>query len=139
KSEVTKDPSMHWEVGPWLHDGTRVLINVRPDTEQWNEPGPIISSIWAVSVPGGVPTKLRGHAFAWSVSPDGSLVSFGAGKTKVGVREIWFMGPNGENARKVQETDENTAIGNYGWLDRKHYGYFFIDASGDTVLAGDIK
>jgi serine/threonine protein kinase len=140
KSEVTKDPSMNWEVGPWFPDGTRLLINVLPSREQWNEPGPIISSIWAVSVPGRVPTKLRDHAFAWSVSPDGSLVSFGTGKTKIGVRELWLMGPNGENARKFQETNEGGGIGGFGWSpEGKRYTYVLANSSGNTLLSGDIQ
>src|SRR5215471_12884696 len=137
-SEVLKDQSMNWEVMPWFPDSTRLLINVRPDTEHWNEPGLIMSSIWAVSVPGGVPTKLRDHAFAWSVSPDGSLVSFGTGKGKFGAREVWLMGPNGENARKLLETDEGSALGGFAWSpDGKRYSYRFTDASGDTLLGRD--
>jgi len=137
-SEVLKDQSMNWEVMPWFPDSTRLLINVRPDTEHWDEPGLIMSSIWAVSVPGGVPTKLRDHAFAWSVSPDGSLVSFGTGKGKFGAREVWLMGPNGENARKLLETDEGSALGGFTWSpDGKRYSYRFTDASGDTLLGRD--
>jgi eukaryotic-like serine/threonine-protein kinase len=139
-SEVLKDQSMKWEVGPWFPDSTRLLINVLPSREQWNEPGPIISSIWAVSVPGGVPTKLRDQAFAWSVSPDGSLVSFGTGKGKLGVRELWLMGPNGENARKFQETNEGSGIGGFAWSpDGERYTYVLTNSSGDTLLSGDIK
>jgi Tol biopolymer transport system component len=138
KSEVVKDQSMQWEVGPWFPDGTRLLINVRPSSaEQWNDSN---ISIWEVSVPGGVATKLRDHAFAWSVSPDGSLVSFGTGKGKLGVREVWFMGPNGENARKFQETNEGSAIAGFGWSpDGKRYTYVLANSSGDTLVSGDIK
>jgi serine/threonine protein kinase len=140
KSEVVKDQSMKWEVGPWFPHSTRLLINVLPSREQWNEPGPIISSIWAVSVPGGVPTKLRDQAFAWSVSPDGSLVSFGTGKGKIGVREFWLMGPDGENARKIQETDESSTIVGFGWSpDGKRYTYVLTDSSGDTLLSRDTR
>ncbi len=138
KSEVVKDQSMQWEVGSWFPDGTRLLINVRPSAaEQWNDAN---ISIWAVSVPGGVPTKLRDHAFAWSVSPDGSLVSFGRGKGKLGPREFWLMGPDGENARKIQETGETSAIGGFGWSpDGKRYTYVLTDSSGDTVFSRDAR
>ena len=54
-----------------------------------------------VSVLGGAPRKLRDNAFAWSVSPDGSSISFGTNKGKLGDRELWLMGPNGEQARKL--------------------------------------
>jgi serine/threonine protein kinase len=138
KSEVVKDQSMQWEMGPWFPDGTRLLINVRPSTaEQWNDSN---ISIWAVSVPGAVATKFRDHAFAWSVSPDCSLVSFGRGKGKLGPREFWLMGPDGEQARKFQETDEGSAIVSFGWSPNgKRYGYILTNASGDTLLSRDIK
>jgi len=140
KPEVLKDQRMKWEVGPWFPGSTRLLINVFLSREQWNEPGPVISTIWAVSVTGGVPTRLRDHAFAWSVSPDGSLVSFGTGKGKLGLREFWLMGPDGENARKVQETNEGSAIGGFGWSpDGKRYVYVLTDSSGDTLFSRDTR
>jgi len=50
------------------------------------------------------------------------------------------MGPNGENPRKFQETNDSSAIGTFGWSpDGKRYGYLFTDASGNTLLSGDIK
>jgi len=68
------------------------------------------------------------------------LVSFGTGKTRLGIREIWFMGPNGENARKFLETYEDSAIAGFGWSpDGKRYGYILTTSSGDTALSGDIK
>jgi len=140
KPEVLKDQRMKWEVGPWFPGSTRLLINVFLSREQWNEPGPVISTIWAVSVTGGVPTRLRDRAFAWSVSPDGSLVSFGTGKGKLGLREFWLMGPDGENARKVQETNEGSAIGGFGWSpDGKRYVYVLTDSSGDTLFSRDTR
>jgi serine/threonine protein kinase len=139
-SEILKDQSMKWEVGPWFPDSTRLLINVFRSREQWNEPGPVISSIWAVSVPGGVPTKLRDHAFAWSVSPDGSFVSFGTGKGKLGLHEFWLTGSDGENARKIQETDESSVIAGFGWSpEGKRYVYVLTDSSGDTLFSRDTR
>jgi eukaryotic-like serine/threonine-protein kinase len=136
KSEVVKDQTMQWEVGPWFPDGTRLLINVRPSAaEQWNDSN---ISIWAVSVPGAVATKFRDHAFAWSISPDGSLVSFGRGKGKLGPREFWLMRADGENARKIRETGESSAIAGFGWSpDGKRYTYVLTDSSGDTVFSSD--
>jgi serine/threonine protein kinase len=137
KSEVVKDQSLQWDMGPWFPDGTRLLINVLPSREQWNDSN---ISIWVVSVPGGVATKLRDHAFAWSVSPDGSLVSFGKGKGKLGPREFWLMGPEGENARKIQETGESSAVAGFGWAaDGKRYVYVLTDSSGDTVFSRDTR
>ena len=140
QSAALKDQSVKWEVGGWFPDSTRFLVNSHPSTEDWNEWSSVNTGIWAVSVLGGSPTKLRDHAVAWSVSPDGSLVSFGTNKGKLGEREIWLMGPNGEQARKFQETNESSAIGAFGWSpDGKHYGYVFTDALGDTALSRDIS
>jgi len=139
KPEALKDQSVKWEVGAWFPDSTRFLVNIHPSTEEWNEWSSVTTSIWAVSVLGGAPTKIRDHAVAWAISPDGSLVSFGTNKGKLGEREIWLMGPNGEQARKFQETNEGTAIEAFGWSpDGKHYGYVFTDASGGAMLSRDV-
>ncbi len=139
KPEALKDQIIKWEVGSWFPDSTRFLVNIHPSTEEWNEWSSVTTGIWAVSVLGGAPTKLRDHAVAWAVSPDGSLVSFGTNKGRLGEREIWLMGPNGEQARKLQETNEGTAIEAFGWSpDGKHYGYVFIDASGGAMLSRDV-
>jgi serine/threonine protein kinase len=140
KPEVLKDQSVKWEVGTWFPDSTRFLVNVHPSTEDWRDWSSATSSIWVVSVLGGAPTRLREHAVAWAISPDGSLVSFGTNKGKLGEREVWLMGPNGENARKFEETNESTAIGHFGWSpDGKQYRYIFTDAFGDTLLSRDTK
>ncbi len=59
---------------------------------------------------GGSPRKLRDDAEVSSVSPDGSLIAFATNYGKFGPREIWLMGANGEQPRKVFDTDENSAI-----------------------------
>ena len=136
KPEALKDQSVKW-YGLWFPDSTRLVVNLHPGTEEWNS---VTNSIWVVSVRGGAPTKLRDHAIAWSVSPDGSLVSFGTNSGKLGELEVWLMGPNGEQARKFQETDENHAICCLTWSpDGKQYLYISTDSSGDTVLSRDVK
>ena len=84
-----------WEIVPtaWFPDGTSFVANAHPARERaaaWSSQS---SSIWIVSVRGGAPRKLRDNAIAWSVSPDGSLISFGTNKGRLGEREIWLMGP----------------------------------------------
>ena len=54
------------------------------------------SSIWVVSVLGGAPRKLRDNATADAISPDGSFISFGTNKGRIGDRESWLMDPSGE-------------------------------------------
>jgi eukaryotic-like serine/threonine-protein kinase len=140
KSEALKDQSVKWEVGAWFPDSTRFLVNAHPSTEEYFDWSSATSSIWAVSLLGGAPTKLRDHAVAWAISPDGSLVSFGTNKGKLGGREVWLMGPNGEQARKFQETHESSAIGAFGWSpDGKHYLYVSDDESGAKYLSQPIQ
>ena len=138
--ESLKDQSVKWEVGPWFPDSTKFLVNVRPAIKEWNEWNSVNTSVWAVSVLGEAPTKLRDHAVAWGISPDGSLVSFGTNKGKLGEREVWFMGPNGEQARKFQETNESSAIGFFVWSpEGKHYLYVSGDESGATYLSQPVE
>jgi Tol biopolymer transport system component len=71
-----------WEIVPaaWFPDSKRFLVNAHPANESNDEWSSQTSSIWLVSVGGGAPLKLRDNAAAWSVSPDGSLISFGTNK-----------------------------------------------------------
>jgi len=67
------------------------------------------------------------------------LVSFGTNKGKLGEREIWLMGPNGEQALKFYETKEDNAICCFGWSpDAKRYAYILTNASGDSMLSRDM-
>jgi Tol biopolymer transport system component len=138
KPEALKDQSVKWEDSLWFPDSTRFLVNLHSGTGEWDS---LSNSIWVVSVlGGGAPTKLRDHAIAWFVSPDGSLVSFATNKGKLGEREIWLMGRNGEQARKFQETDENHALCCLIWSpDGKQYLYISTNSSGDTVLSRNVK
>lgn len=93
-----------WGIACWFPDSTRFLANL-------NLPRGQHPSIWTVSVLGGTPRKLRDEAEAWSISRDGSLIAFATNYGRVGPREIWLMGPNGEQERKLFDTNENTSIG----------------------------
>jgi Tol biopolymer transport system component len=64
---------------------------------------------------GGPPRKIRDDAAAWTVSRDGSWVAFGTNLGKLFYREIWLMRPDGGQARKLFETDENSAFGGAEW------------------------
>jgi len=117
--DALKGVRVDWSFGAWFPDGTKYLANA-------NVAGQPLS-VWTVSVMGAVPHKLRDDARAWSVSPDGSLIAFTANAGNLasrystswyygfGHREIWLMGRNGEQARKVCETDENSAFWRVQW------------------------
>ena len=96
--------------------------------------------MWMVSILGGAPHKLRDSAVAYSVSPDRSLVGFGTNVGRVGNGEIWLMGPNGEQARKLFQTDEESSIAGLSWSsDGKRVLYKRSDQSGDTLLSRDLE
>src|SRR5271169_1938440 len=110
--------AIEWQIGPgisWFPDGTRFLALLHPLGIGYEQVNSVGSSIWIVSVLGGPPRKIRDEALFDSVSPDGSLIAFETHKGRLGDREIWLMGPHGENARKLYETDENSAIGGLQW------------------------
>ena len=73
------------------------------------------SSVWTVSVLGGVPHKLRDDAEATSASPDGALIAFMRNKGTIGYREIWVMDSSGLEARKLFETDANSDFQSIRW------------------------
>jgi serine/threonine protein kinase len=106
--DFNNDPS-------WFADSRSFVVNTIPGPENTSEHTLMNASIWKVSVPGGETRKLRKDAFAWSVSPDGSTIAFAANQGRFGPREVWLMGSNGENARKLYDTDENSAIGPVTW------------------------
>jgi serine/threonine protein kinase len=131
-----------WEIpGTWLPESTVFVANAHPASESPGSWSSQTSSVWLVSVPGGAaPRKLRDNALAYSVSPDGTLISFGTNKGKLGDREIWLMGPGGENAHKLFDTDEQSSIGGLSWSpDGKRVLYYKTDQFGDTLLSRDLQ
>jgi eukaryotic-like serine/threonine-protein kinase len=138
--EELKDQKVGWECGFWLPNSTEFVANVHrsgTDPGQWNSQE---TSIWMTSALGGAPRKLRDNAVGYSVSPNGSAISFGTNKGKFGDREIWLMGPSGEQARKLFDTGEESSIGGLNWSgDGKRVLYVKTDQSGDTLLSRDLK
>src|SRR5262249_31837473 len=66
-------------------------------------------------------------------SPNGNEISFETNKGKLGEREVWFMGPHGEQARMIYEAKEGTAMDCSAWSpDGKHYFYVSRAESGST-------
>jgi eukaryotic-like serine/threonine-protein kinase len=135
-----KNAGVQWESGPWFRDSTRFLANAHPltqSTDDWSSEG---ASVWAVSVLGEAPEKLRDNAIAYSISPDDSLISFGTNKGRLGEREIWLMGPHGEQAQKLYEANEDGSVFGLTWSpDGRRVLYIQIDKSGDTYISRDLK
>ena len=140
KPEAFTSGDVEWETGPWFPGSTRFLADAhRPGqaAEDWSSER---TSIWMVSVLGEAPRKLRDKAVAYSVSPDGSSISFGTNKGRLGDREIWQMGPDGERARKLYDTNEDSSIFWLNWSpDGQRVMYVIHDESGDTLVSRDPK
>ena len=131
--EELRSQNVRWGVVGWFPGNTRFLVNAYPATEEWRDWSSATASIWTVSVLGGAPTKLRDHALGCAISPDGTQISFETNQGKLGDREVWFMGPNGEQARKIYQAEEAAAMDCSGWTpDGKHYFYVSKDQSGST-------
>ena len=128
-----------WECIAWFPDEETILVNAHIPTVSggdWYSPE---SSVWIFSVSGGSPRMLRERAMASAVSWDGSLILFGTHKDKFGDREIWLMGPSGENPRKLFETDENSAMYGAGFSpDGKKIIYPILSADGMTYVTRDL-
>jgi eukaryotic-like serine/threonine-protein kinase len=140
-AELTND-KVKWEIlaGSWFPDSKRFFANAHPPSESPMTWSSRTSSVWIVSVLGGAPSKLRENAFAWSVSPDGSSISFGTNEGKLGPRQLWLVGPNGEQARKLYDVGEKNAICClYFFPNAQRVSYISTDESGDTLVAQDLK
>jgi serine/threonine protein kinase len=129
-----------WEIGPWFPDGTRFLADShRPgiDAPDQTSQG---TSIWIVSVLGGPPRKLRDEAYADAISPDGSTIAFGASPGNLGDRQIWLMGSDGSQARKLYEAGENAVFGGLYWSpDGQRILYDQVDKVDQRLFTRDLK
>ena len=135
--DMPASEKLDWELGSWLPDSTRFVANAHPTPSSGLQDE---SSSWVVSVLGHAPIKLREKALVYSVSRDGSFIAFGANSGKFGPREIWLMDANGENAHKLYESDENSAICCVSWSgDGQRIIYVKTDQSGDTFVSRDLK
>jgi len=124
----------------WFPDSRTFLVNLFPTGKGVSDLTASDASIWAFSVLSGRARKIRDHAFAWCISPDGSSISFAANEGGLGPREMWLMGPNGEQARKVFETGEDSTIGAFFWSRELTRVYYVrTDKSGDTLLSRDLN
>jgi eukaryotic-like serine/threonine-protein kinase len=94
-----------WSPVGWFPDATKLLSQVTSlDAEH--------SSIWVISILGGAPREIHEGGFAWSLSPDGSLIAFTS--TFVG-SDIWLMRVDGEERRKLMTADEGEYLFRVVW------------------------
>jgi serine/threonine protein kinase len=138
--EGLKSGEVKWDTPAWFPDGKHFFVNAHPASESQSAWSSRTSSIWMFSVLGGTPRKLRDNALAWSVSPDGSSISFGTNEGKLGPRELWLMTNNGEQERKLYEVGQESAICClYFFPNGQRVSYITTDESGDTLVARDLN
>jgi hypothetical protein len=97
-----------WGIVPtWAENGTKFLANAMIPGQP--------PSIWAVSMLGGAPGKIRDDAKAYSVSRDGYRVAFGTRPGRIFWREMWLIRPDGSQAQKLLDADANGGFAGAEW------------------------
>jgi serine/threonine protein kinase/Tol biopolymer transport system component len=116
-SQAASNAKMDFSIGPWAPDGNKFLANARAPGASFGGalPNKTQMGIWEISLPGGTWRRLRNDGFAWSYSPDGSLIAFGKDGSKDGYREIWLMDSNGGSQRKFLQDPGGNDIGILLW------------------------
>lgn len=105
--ESQKGTPLEWSVSSWFPDSARFLVNA-------SLPG-VPGGVWVFSVMGGAPHELREHAWAWSISPDGSSIAYATGALGYASGDIWTMNANGEQAHRLSEVAGDSAYGSVVW------------------------
>ena len=146
--DLPEGTKVNWEIfhSLWFPDSTRFIANAHPADESGSEWGSQTTSIWMVTVNGGAPRKVRDNAMGWAVSPDGSSIAFGTNKGKYGDREIWLMGPNGEQDRKLFDAGAADCLAAFVWRPDGQRVFYVRspapcqgDAGKDTLVSSDLK
>jgi eukaryotic-like serine/threonine-protein kinase len=138
RPEALRDQEIEWALAAWSPDSTRLIANAHPaaDAEYLSELQPDEDlSIWEFPLHGGTPRMLRSNAWADAISPDGSLISFRAHRSRSGSREVWVMDSTGGNARKIFEND---AVGGLGWSPGGRRAWY-LRSSGPELRDADFK
>lgn len=125
-----------WDFAAWSPDSARFLANAHRAVidPAFLEDKDI--SVWEFPVRGGTPRMLRTRAWADSFSPDGSLIAFRTKTGRFGAHEIWLMDASGNNARKLLESGDESAIGTFLWSpDGRRVSYLRNNESGHTAAS----
>jgi Tol biopolymer transport system component len=131
------DAKLAWQTVAWFPDNDKFVVNSHAASKNSTEWSSADSTIWLFSTRGDAPRKLRDNGFASSVSPDGKLIAFSAGKSSWGDSELWVMPPNGE-ARKLYESQQGLCCLTF-FPDSKRVGYIVQTGSGEVAISRELK
>ena len=104
--------NVQWEIDAgspeavWFGDSASFVANAHlstPDPSLW---GPENTSVWVVNASHGAPHKIRDNSVAYAVASIRNQIAF---TTREG-RELWVMGPSGNEAHKIVERPATTPI-----------------------------
>jgi len=144
RPEALRDERVDWDLQAyaWFPDSKQFVATSHPPTDQapWAPLSSSISTIWAIPADGGAPRKLRDAAIAWAVSPDGSMISFGTNSGRLGERELWIMGRDGGQARRILQVDAGRAVCCLSFFEGgNRVSYVTTDDSGDALVTQDLN
>jgi eukaryotic-like serine/threonine-protein kinase len=119
-----------WVPTAWYPDSTKILAQVAMPGSKMSE------GIWVASVFGGPPRQLyREAATGQAISPDGSLIAFLLGGAFSPNREIWVMGPRGEDPRRVVLAEQNDTLSSVVWSpDGRSIAYISRRSEGEKLI-----
>lgn len=141
-----------WFPNAWFPEGSRILASALKATAD----GTIRSSSWALPILGS-PVLLRDDAMASAISPDGMLIAFTRNRSTYRLpkafarrassrseipwtREVWVMGPHGEDARRLVTSKRGELFGSIQWSpDNSRIAYSVIHPEGDSPYAPDLE
>jgi len=93
----------------WFPDSSRLFVS-------WTTPPSNKIELWTLSILGGSPRKLSDEGWSASVSPDGSQIVFLKAPAYADMgQEIWVMGANGGEQRKLISTSGNELMASPVW------------------------
>ena len=127
-----KAAGVYWSPSSWFPDETKLLATA-------SEPTGMHASLWTVSILGVAPRELRDNAAGARVSPDGSRIAFVSGisftgETGTAAHELWVMGANGEDPRKLVPLDANSALQMGAWSpDGQRIAYMKFHQASDKL------
>jgi Tol biopolymer transport system component len=116
----------------WFQDGTKLLVSGLATL------GREMRAIWVVSTVTGSLHLLREGGWGSAIAPDGAQIAF----QNTGLNELWLMGVNGEDARKLMAAGEGYGFERVAWSpDGQRLAYMKTSLAGDesSIETLDLK